>query len=72
VLTPDTSRYWDLRGWRPGGPQPDFAYQFLLDHLQSIRWTGEAPAPHLPADVVERTRDRLLELHQRLTQTDLL
>lgn len=72
MLTPDTSRYWDLRGWRPGGPQPDFAYQFLLDHLQSIRWTGEAPAPHLPADVVERTRDRLLELHQRLTQTDLL
>lgn len=72
VLTPDTSRYWDLRGWRPGGPQPDFAYQFLLDHLQSVRWTGEAPAPDLPADVVERTRTRLVELHQRLTETELL
>jgi phosphoribosylaminoimidazole-succinocarboxamide synthase len=72
VLTPDTSRYWDLRGWRPGGPQPDFAYQFLLDYLQSIRWTGETPAPDLPADVVERTRTRLVELHQRLTETELI
>src|SRR5262249_14791658 len=33
ALTPDTSRYWDARMWRPGGPQPDFAYQFLFDTL---------------------------------------
>jgi phosphoribosylaminoimidazole-succinocarboxamide synthase len=72
VLTPDTSSYWDARGWRPGGPQPDFAYQFLLDTLQSIRWAGETPAPELPDDVVQRTRDRLVELHQRLTGTELI
>jgi phosphoribosylaminoimidazole-succinocarboxamide synthase len=72
ALTPDTSRYWDVRSWRPGGPQPDFAYQFLLDYLQSIRWTGEAPAPDLPADVVERTRARLVELYQCLTGTELV
>jgi phosphoribosylaminoimidazole-succinocarboxamide synthase len=72
VLTPDTSRYWDARTWRPGGPQPDFAYQFLFDTLQSLRWTAEMPAPELPPDVVQRTRDRLVELHERLTGTELI
>jgi phosphoribosylaminoimidazole-succinocarboxamide synthase len=71
-LTPDTARYWDAQGWRPGGPQPDFAYQFLLDYLQSIRWTGEAPAPEVPHDVVDRTRACLVELHQRLTGAELI
>ena len=67
VLTPDSSRFWDGSAWRPGGAQPSFDKQFVRDYLESIRWNKQAPAPSLPLDVAERTRDKYLEAFHRLT-----
>jgi phosphoribosylaminoimidazole-succinocarboxamide synthase len=67
VLTPDSSRFWDAKTWRPGGAQPSFDKQFVRDYLESIHWNKQAPAPALPADVVERTGAKYLEAFQRLT-----
>ena len=67
VLTPDSSRFWDAGGWKPGGPQPSFDKQFVRDYLEAIRWNKQAPAPGLPPDVAERTRDKYLEAFYRLT-----
>ena len=71
VLTPDSSRFWPLESWLPGGPQPSFDKQYVRDWLTSpasgwVRESG-APPPPLPAEVVERTRERYLEAYQRLT-----
>jgi phosphoribosylaminoimidazole-succinocarboxamide synthase len=71
VLTPDSSRFWDASAWNPGGPQPSFDKQFVRDYLESIRWNKQAPAPGLPADVVERTQAKYLEAFRRLTGRDL-
>lgn len=35
LLTPDSSRYWPLEGYAPGGPQPSFDKQYLRDWLVS-------------------------------------
>ena len=67
VLTPDSSRFWDAGGWKPGGVQPSFDKQFVRDYLEAIHWNKQAPAPGLPPDVAERTRDKYLEAFHRLT-----
>lgn len=71
VLTPDSSRYWPADGWQPGGPQPSYDKQYVRDWLTSPAsgWDrhGTVPPPALPDDVVQRTRERYLEVFTRLT-----
>ena len=71
VLTPDSSRFWEGSTWKPGGAQPSFDKQFVRDYLESIHWNKQAPAPGLPAEVVERTQGKYLEAFRRLTGRDL-
>jgi phosphoribosylaminoimidazole-succinocarboxamide synthase len=71
VLTPDSSRFWEAAQWKPGGAQPSFDKQFVRDYLESIRWNKQAPAPGLPAEVVERTLAKYLEAFRRLTGREL-
>ncbi|HEY0795105.1 MAG TPA: phosphoribosylaminoimidazolesuccinocarboxamide synthase [Acidisarcina sp.] len=67
VLTPDSSRFWPLKGYKAGGPQPSFDKQFVRDYLESIHWNKRAPAPPLPEDVVGPTREKYLEAFRLLT-----
>ncbi len=67
VLTPDSSRFWEAAQWKPGGAQPSFDKQYVRDYLESIRWNKQAPAPELPAAVVEQTLARYVEAFRRLT-----
>ncbi|MGA9060320.1 MAG: phosphoribosylaminoimidazolesuccinocarboxamide synthase [Terracidiphilus sp.] len=67
VLTPDSSRFWEGKTWKPGGAQPSFDKQFVRDYLEEIRWNKQAPAPSLPDEVVERTRAKYREAFRRLT-----
>jgi phosphoribosylaminoimidazole-succinocarboxamide synthase len=60
VLTPDSSRFWPAKSWRPGHSQVSFDKQFVRDWLTSPasgwdRHSGEPPPP-LPDDIVEQTR----------------
>ena len=71
VLTPDSSRFWDGKLWKPGGAQPSFDKQFVRDYLEEIQWNKQAPAPGLPDDVVERTRNKYLEAFRRLTGREI-
>jgi len=67
VLTPDSSRFWPADGWRPGRAQPSFDKQYVRDWLDASGWDRTAPGPELPAEVVERTRDKYVEAYERLT-----
>jgi len=71
AMTPDSSRYWPMDAYRPGGPQPSFDKQFVRDYLEQIHWNKQPPVPSLPDDVVARTRDKYLEAHRRLTGREL-
>jgi phosphoribosylaminoimidazole-succinocarboxamide synthase len=76
VMTPDSSRFWPADGYQPGRPQPSFDKQPLRDWLDverhAGRWNGEAPAPRLPAEVVDATSKRYLEAYRRLTGAELI
>lgn len=67
VLTPDSSRYWPADEWKPGNDIPSFDKQYVRDWLDQARWDHQRPAPHLPADVIEGTRQRYIEAHDRIT-----
>lgn len=75
VMTPDSSRFWPADQYAPGRSPPSFDKQPLRDWLDverhAGRWNGEAPAPRLPAEVVEATSKRYLEAYRRLTGADL-
>jgi len=72
VLTPDSSRYWPLETYREGENPPSYDKQFVRDWLEAARidgrpWNKRAPAPPLPAEVVERTAAKYREALSRLT-----
>ena len=67
VLTPDSSRFWPIADYEPGHGQPSFDKQYVRDYLEQIRWDKQPPVPSLPAEVVERTRDKYREAFERLT-----
>ncbi len=67
VLTPDSSRYWPVDAYQPGGPTPSFDKQYVRDYLESIHWNKQAPAPALPDEVVARTREKYMQAFRLLT-----
>src|SRR5437016_11311507 len=67
VMTPDSSRFWDLEAYRPGGPQPSFDKQYLRDYLEHQGWNKQPPAPPLPDEVVAGTSARYLEALRRFS-----
>ncbi|HEV3097259.1 MAG TPA: phosphoribosylaminoimidazolesuccinocarboxamide synthase [Candidatus Dormibacteraeota bacterium] len=66
VMTPDSSRFWDLERYQPGGPQASFDKQYLRDYLEQIGWNKQPPTPPLPEEVVQGTSARYLEAMRRL------
>ena len=71
VLTPDSSRFWDMDGYAPGKSQPSYDKQFVRDWLDEAGWDHEPPAPELPGDVVASTAERYLEAYRMLTGNTL-
>jgi len=76
VLTPDSSRFWPVEGYeaafREGRNPPSYDKQFVRDWLEQASvdgkpWGKKAPAPALPADVIEKTAAKYREALQRLT-----
>ena len=67
VLTPDSSRFWPADTYKPGTSPPSFDKQFVRDYLETLDWNKKAPAPKLPADVVEKTSLKYREALTRLT-----
>ena len=67
VLTPDSSRYWPADRWQPGHAPPSFDKQYVRDYATSTGWDRQPPAPALPAEVVDATRERYVEAYERLT-----
>jgi len=71
VLTPDSSRFWPLDGYAPGGPQPSLDKQPVRDWMAASGWKdGERP-PTMPPEVVAATTERYLAVYKMLTGKEL-
>ncbi len=66
VLTPDSSRFWDKETYQIGSSPPSFDKQFVRDYLIKIGWDKKPPAPELPAEIVEKTKEKYITAYERL------
>lgn len=71
ALTPDSSRFWPMDDYRPGGPQKSFDKQFLRDYLNTLDWPKMPPPPKLPPEIIKKTREKYIEALERLTDHGL-
>lgn len=63
MLTPDSSRFWPLEGYKPGQGQPSFDKQFVRDWLKA----NPDSDYNLPQDVIDKTIDKYKEAYHLLT-----
>ena len=67
VLTPDSSRFWPADQYQVGTNPPSFDKQFIRDWLEQSGWNKQAPAPRVPAEVIEKTVEKYREALHLLT-----
>lgn len=72
VLTPDSSRFWPADAYAPGRPVPPaYDKQYVRNWLLSADsgWdrASNSQPPALPAEIVDRTRERYVQAYERLT-----
>lgn len=67
ICTPDSSRFWPADQYEPGRGQPSFDKQFVRDWASSTGWDRTPPAPAIPDEIVQRTREKYREAYERIT-----
>ncbi len=67
MLTPDSSRFWSMKTYKPGQSQDSYDKQIVRDYLNTLDWDKTYPGPELPAEVAEKTRARYVEILRILT-----
>jgi len=67
VLTPDSSRFWPADGYQAGRSQPSFDKQYVRDWASGTGWDKTPPAPAIPDEVVEGTRERYVDAYERIS-----
>ena len=67
VLTPDSSRFWDVNDYTPGKSQDSYDKQIVRDWLETTDWDKEPPSPDLPKEIIEKTYLRYKEALETLT-----
>ena len=67
MCTPDSSRFWPADGYEPGHGQPSFDKQYVRDWASASGWDKTPPAPELPDEVVQGTRERYVDAYERIT-----
>lgn len=68
IFTPDSSRFWPVASYKPGGPQPSLDKQFVRDYLLSTDWDRKSPPPPLPPEIIEKTREKYMEMYRLITK----
>ena len=67
LLTPDSSRFWNIAQYTVGRSQPSLDKQPVRDWLTASGWNKKPPAPTLPPEVIQATARRYIEAYQQLT-----
>ena len=73
ILTADSSRFWPAETYYVGANPPSYDKQFVRDWLETAMvdgklWPKTAPAPALPANIIDKTAEKYREALARLTK----
>ncbi|MFC2014746.1 phosphoribosylaminoimidazolesuccinocarboxamide synthase [Chloroflexota bacterium] len=71
LLTPDSSRFWDIESYKIGQSQPSYDKQPVRDWTAQTGWNKLPPAPNLTQKVIEATTSRYKEAYEKLTGKEL-
>jgi phosphoribosylaminoimidazole-succinocarboxamide synthase len=71
MLTPDSSRFWPADQYEPGISPPSLDKQFVRDYLEGVDWDKTPPPPPLPTQIIEKTREKYLDIYGILTGNEL-
>jgi phosphoribosylaminoimidazole-succinocarboxamide synthase len=71
LLTPDSSRFWSVKGYAPGRGQDSFDKQVVRDYLLTLDWNQTYPGPVLPDSIVHKTVARYKEILKIITGKEL-
>lgn len=66
MLTPDSSRFWPLNGYKEGQGQPSYDKQYVRDWLKA----NPDSDYHLPDEVIAKTVEKYKEAYKLLTGED--
>jgi phosphoribosylaminoimidazole-succinocarboxamide synthase len=66
-LTPDSSRFWSAKGYKPGQGQDSYDKQIVRDYLNTLEWDKTYPGPELPPEIIEKARARYIEILEIIT-----
>jgi len=66
VLTPDSSRYWNLKTYSTGSNPPGYDKQYVRDFLENSGWNKEPPPPMLPSEVIAKTQSLYKEIESKI------
>ena len=66
VLTPDSSRFWNLAEYKVGTSPASYDKQFVRDWLKANNLAGDPNITSVPADVVEKTADIYRECERKI------
>ncbi len=61
VLTPDSSRFWNLAEYKVGTSPASYDKQFVRDWLKQNNLAGDANIKSIPEDIVKKTSELYLE-----------
>jgi phosphoribosylaminoimidazole-succinocarboxamide synthase len=71
LLTPDSSRFWSMKDYKPGKGQDGFDKQIVRDYLLTLDWNQTYPGPALPDEILEKTAARYNEILKILIGEEL-
>lgn len=66
VLTPDSSRFWDLSKYKTGTSPASYDKQFIRDWLKENNLAGEKSIKAIPSDIVAKTSEIYRECQKKL------
>ena len=67
LLTPDSSRFWDMERYKQGQSQPSYDKQPVRNWLENSGWNKEPPAPFLPIEIINSTSKIYCQAYEQLT-----
>ena len=66
VLTPDSSRFWDLDTYAVGRGQDSFDKQYLRNWLKDNGFRNSPPT-ELPKEIIDKTREKYVKAYETIT-----
>lgn len=67
LLTPDSSRFWNVETYQPGKSQDSYDKQIVRDYLLTLDWDKTYPGPVIPDEIVQKTAQRYQDILRILT-----